>query len=200
MRVSRDSAEIRVADLFPDRRAYDPLVVAPAKPREDAERAGVPFSAGAVTAEALQAAAAVIGLEAGPGFFPRRPRPRSGSWPRGRRRGDRATGAHAPTDTAGRPRRPGGRPSAARDGWSDTWAAPGRPCRRGSPVGSGDSEAWRSGPPGRSAGRCGRSPGHAVCAGPRGNAGRTGHTAGTDGGGSRGAGARCAAEGGPPPG
>src|SRR5262249_54648758 len=57
---------------------------------------------GDIAAEALQAAGEIVGRHAGQAFFPPRPRPSSGSWPTGRRRDDRATGANSPTDRAGR--------------------------------------------------------------------------------------------------
>jgi hypothetical protein len=97
---------------------------------EDTEGAVVQFIEGDVAAEALQAASQIVGLDAGQIFFPRRPRPSSGSWPRGRRRDGRARGANSLSDTGDRPRRPSGRQSGAPDGCSGTWAVPGRTCRR----------------------------------------------------------------------
>src|SRR4029077_6140836 len=56
-------------------------------------------------------------------FFPPPP-PSAASWQRGRRRGDRATGANAPGGRAHRPRPPAAPPDRSREGWSDCLVVP----------------------------------------------------------------------------
>src|SRR5205823_13915832 len=97
---------------------------------QDTERAVVEFVDGEVAAKVLQGAVEVVGLQAGLAFFFRRPRPSSGSWPKGRRPDGPATNANWPSGTAGRPRPPSGPRCAGRGGCSGTWGGRGRPCRR----------------------------------------------------------------------
>ena len=72
-----------------------PIVPAVVHDREDAEGAVVEFVDGQVAREVGQAPVEVAGQDAVT-FFSQPPRPSSGWWHKGRRRGDRATGANWP--------------------------------------------------------------------------------------------------------
>src|SRR5262245_8581558 len=124
---SEDVVLGRVVVEGPESQALVPAVV---HGREDAERAVVDFVDRQVAAEVSQGVVEVGTRQGGPEFCPPRPRPSSGWWHRGRRRGGRATGASWRLDEAGRPRRPGGRPAAGRGGCTGIWARPGRADRR----------------------------------------------------------------------
>src|SRR5262249_28883891 len=117
----------RVVVEDPEGQAIVPAVV---HNREDAEGTVVDLIDSQVGGEAGQRLVEVGGLDAAPLFFPRPPRPSSGWWRRGRRRGGRATGANWRPGRAGRLRPPGGQPSAGRGGCKGTWAGPGHIDRR----------------------------------------------------------------------
>src|SRR5205823_4674517 len=88
--------------------------------REHAEWTVVQLVDGEIAAEVGQRTLEVVGLNDGPAFFPPRPRPNSGWWPKERRRGGRATGANWPGDRGGRPPPPVARPSVAPGGCNDS--------------------------------------------------------------------------------
>src|SRR5208337_3337685 len=83
---------------------------------QDAERAIVQLIDGDIAAEAGQCALEVDGVNGGPAFFPPRPRPNSGWWPKEQKRGGRATSANWPCDRACRPQSPVARPSVVPGG------------------------------------------------------------------------------------
>ena len=84
--------------------------------REHAERAIVQLIDGDIAAEAGQCTLEVDGVNDGPAFFPPRPRPNSGWWPKEQKRGGRATSANWPCDRACRPQSPVARPSVVPGG------------------------------------------------------------------------------------
>jgi len=69
------------------------------------------------------------------------PRPRFGSWHKGPRRGGLATGAHAPGDTASRPRPRAVPPGPSHGGGTDGWGAPERRGPRERPCGTASRSA-----------------------------------------------------------
>src|SRR5262249_2972985 len=113
----------RVVVENPERQAVVPAVV---HHREDAEGAVVDLISGQVAGEPGQRLVEVARRDAALLFCPRRPRPSSGWWRRGRRRGGRATDASWRLGRAGRLRPPGKQPSAGHGGCTGTWAGPGR--------------------------------------------------------------------------
>jgi hypothetical protein len=82
----------------------EPLEGAVVDDREDAERAVIQLIGGDVAREVRQRPVEVVGRDPPLRLFPPRPRPSSGSWRRGRTRGDRARGSNWRCDRASRPR------------------------------------------------------------------------------------------------
>ena len=102
------------------------VVAAMVHDTEDAEGAVVDLVDGQVSGEVSQRFVEVGGRDAVYLFFSQRPRPSSGWWPKGRRRGGRATGANGRLGRASPLRRRDGRPVAGHGGCSGSKAKPGR--------------------------------------------------------------------------
>jgi hypothetical protein len=107
--------------------SFEPMVV---HDRQNAVRPVVQFIGGDIAGEVGQGGIEVILSDAfGSPFFPPLP-PSSGPWQTGRRRGDRATSARKPTDTADRPRPPAVPPRPPPDECSGCWGRPSPTGRR----------------------------------------------------------------------
>src|SRR5205085_5428532 len=124
----------------PESQAVVPAVV---HDREDAEGPIVNLVDGQVSGEVSQRLVEVGGLDAVQLFFSQRPRPSSGWWPKGRRRGGHAKGANWRCGRASHLRRQDGRPVAGRGACTGSRAKPGRRYRRGSSSHSGGSDGAR---------------------------------------------------------
>src|SRR5262249_56818108 len=124
--LRQESADMALGRVLVEDSEGQAVVPAVVHDREDAERAVIDFVDGQVAAEVSQGVIEVGTRQGGPDFFPPRPRPSSGWWQRGRRRGGHATGANWRLDKADRLRPPGAQPVAGRDGCRGTWAKPGR--------------------------------------------------------------------------
>jgi hypothetical protein len=87
LEVRQEAADVvpgRVVFQDPEGQAEERSVV---DQREHAERAVVQLIDGEIAAEERQCALEVNGVNGGPAFFPPQPRPNSGWWPGGQRRG-----------------------------------------------------------------------------------------------------------------
>jgi hypothetical protein len=82
----------------------EPLEGAVIDDREDAERAVIQLVGRDVSREVRQGPIEIFRVDPPRRLFPPRPRPSSGSWRRGRRRGAHARGSSPPSDRASRPR------------------------------------------------------------------------------------------------
>ena len=97
----------------------DPLVAAIIDGGQNAEGAVIELIGSHIPRKSSQGPVQEVGVHARLRLFSPRPRPSSGSWQKGRRRGGRARGANSRADRAGRPRPPAGLPDPSRGACTD---------------------------------------------------------------------------------
>jgi hypothetical protein len=102
--AAEERLDVHVGRVVVEDLIDEPLEGAVVADREDAERAVIQLVGGDGSREVRQGPIEVLRVDPPRRLFPPRPRPSSGSWRRGRRRGAHARGSSWRGDTAGRPR------------------------------------------------------------------------------------------------
>src|SRR5262249_45944534 len=92
--------------------------------RENTEGAIIHFIGGHIARKIRQGPVKEVWIQARLPLFSPQPRPSSGWWQRGQRRGGRARGASSPGGRANRPRPRAGPPDQSRGGYTDCPGAP----------------------------------------------------------------------------
>jgi hypothetical protein len=104
LEAAEERLDVHVGRVVVEDLSDEPLEGAVVDDREDAERPVIQLVGGDVAREVRQGPVEVSGVGPSRRLFPPRPRPSSGSWRRGQRRGARARGPNWPSDRASRPR------------------------------------------------------------------------------------------------